>query len=186
MRLFVAIDPDERTRAQLADAHAAIQAIVEQSPTPPRITWVMPAVAHVTLRFIGEVPDTVRPSIQRALERIRIAPFALRWETIGTFGGLHHPRVIWIGPTAGTEMLQALAEQVNTELDPVLGAGESRTFRPHLTFGRVREPGRRVNWAKALAAAQWTPTVSRIDRIVLYQSRLSPKGPTYTALSAHG
>ena len=153
---------------------------------PPRITWVAPGAAHVTLRFLGHVPDDMLSTIQGALTAIRVAPFEVRWETVGTFGGLRNPRVIWVAPTLGTDQLKSLAEQVNTQLDPVVGPGESRPFKPHLTFGRVREAGRRVDWAQALAAVRWTPTVSLVDRIVLYESRLSPKGPTYTALSAHG
>lgn len=186
MRLFIAIDPDDGTRAQLAAAREAIQRVVEQSRVPPRITWVAPGAAHVTLRFLGHVPDDILPAIQGALTAIRVVPFEVHWETVGTFGGLRNPRVVWVAPTAGAEALTALADQVNGQLDSVVGRGESRPFKPHLTLGRVREAGGRVDWARALATVSWTPTITRVDRVVLYESRLSPKGPTYTALSTHG
>jgi 2'-5' RNA ligase len=186
IRLFLAIVPDDETRAQLATARAAIEEVVAHSRIPPRITWVAPAAAHVTLRFLGNVVEDLLPAIQKALTAVRVTSFEVRWETIGTFGGRRHPRVIWVAPTVGGEALTALAEQVNGQLDPVAGPGESRPFKPHLTLGRVRETGRRVDWGQAVAAVRWTPTVTRVDRVVLYESRLSPKGPTYTALSTHG
>ena len=186
MRLFIAIDIDDATRAQLGAARDAIQAVVDEARTPARVTWVKPEVAHVTVRFIGETPDHTLQAIQDALGTVTVAPVDVRWERIGTFGGMRHPRVIWVAPANETPALTHLAEQINAELDPIVGPGEARPFKPHVTLGRVKDPGRGVDWERALAAVQFTPTVTRVDHVTLYQSRLSPKGPTYTALSTHG
>jgi 2'-5' RNA ligase len=186
MRLFIAIDIDDRTRAQFTAARDAIERVVRTARVPPRITWVKPEAAHVTLRFIGETADDDVPAIQQALSAVRVTRFTLTWETVGTFGGTKNPRVIWIAPTDGRDACIALATHVNAELDRLTGPGEARPFKPHLTLGRVREPGRQVDWPRALAAVHWTPTVTTVARVVLYRSRLSPKGATYTAVSAHG
>jgi 2'-5' RNA ligase len=186
VRLFVAVDIDAATRAQLAPAREAIRRAIEKARMPARVTWVKDDAAHVTVRFIGETVDDRRQQIETALAAIRITPFDVRWETLGTFGGMRHPRVIWIAPTSGAEELRTVAKRVNDALDPVLGPGDARPFKPHLTLGRVREPGQGVDWSSALRAAPIVPTVSRVHHVTLYQSRLSPKGPTYTALSTHG
>ena len=186
MRLFIAVDIDEATRVQLQAARRAIEEVISKARVPPRVTWVKDDAAHVTLRFIGETPEEKLPSIQGALTAVSFDPFDVRWDTLGTFGGTRNPRVIWIAPTDGSDTFAALADKVNAQLDGVIAPGDARPFKPHLTLARVREAGRRVDWRRALAAVQWVPTVTRVTHVVLYQSRLSPKGPTYTALSTHG
>ena len=184
MRLFVAIDIDEQTRAQLAQARESIARIVSSGPQPPRITWVREEAAHVTLRFIGETPDAQVSAIQDALApRFPLAPFEVEWHTLGTFPAGRHPRVVWVGPTRGAETLQHLAAEVNDRLRAVVGPPESRPFSPHVTLGRIKEPGRGADWRKSLETTEWRPTVTTVDHVTLYASRLSPKGATYTAVS---
>lgn len=186
MRLFVAVDIDPTTRAALASAREVMRPMLDAARVPPRITWVREDVAHVTVRFIGEVPDVQLRPIQDALSGIHIRPFEVTWGHVGAFGGRRNPRVLWLAPSGGGEAFDALAKQINDALDPVLGPGEDRPFTAHLTLGRVRDPGRGVDWGGALAAVRLNPTVMRVEHVTVYQSRLSPKGPTYTALSSHG
>jgi 2'-5' RNA ligase len=186
MRLFVAVDIDDDTRAQLTAARNAIQSVVDEASRPARVAWVKPEMAHVTVRFIGETPEHGLRAVQQALGAVVVTPFDVTWQAVGTFGGTRHPRVIWIEPTSGGDALELVADRVNAQLDPVIGPGDERAFKPHLTLGRVKEPGRGVDWPRALAAVRFTATVTRIDHVTLYQSRLSPRGPTYTALSTHG
>jgi 2'-5' RNA ligase len=182
MRLFVAVDIDDRTRAQLAQTRAALQAILDQARVPPRITWVKDASAHVTLRFIGEAPETAAANIQRALTSPwPTPPFDVQWEYLGAFPTPRRPRVLWVGPESAT-LLVRLADAVNQKLQRLLGPGEDRPFAPHLTLGRVKESGIGVQWERALETCPWETTTTRIDHVTLYVSRLSPKGATYTAL----
>ena len=186
MRLFVAADIDDDMRGQLAAAQDALRSVLTEARTPPRVTWVRPEAAHITLRFIGETSDETATRIRATLAGLALLPFAITWGTIETFGGNRNPRVIQVRPTAGFEACARLVHQINERLDPVIGAGDSRPFTPHLTLGRVRERGRGVDWARARQAVCLTPTVTRIERVTLYESRLSRKGPTYTAVSSHG
>jgi 2'-5' RNA ligase len=163
-----------------------MQAVVSEARVPPRITWVKDEAAHITLRFIGETPEARLTDFQSALERVHVAPFAVTWGTLGVFGGLRNPRVLLIAPTDGAELLVQVAAQVASALDPLIGTSEARLFKPHLTVARIREAGRGVDWAGALQSVVLTPSVTQVQCVTLYQSRLSPKGPTYTALSSHG
>ena len=186
MRLFVALDIDDDTRAQLAAVCELIQRRVREARVPPRVTWVKAAAAHLTLRFIGNVSAETAAAVTSTLDTLRVSPAIVEWGTVGTFGGLRRPRVVWIAPTKGGDEVVLLAKSVNDILDPLLGAGESRPFRPHVTLGRVREPGRDVEWAAALDEVRWRTTRTQITGVTLYESRHSPTGPTYTALSTHG
>jgi RNA 2',3'-cyclic 3'-phosphodiesterase len=183
MRLFVAADIDEATRAQLPVVRDAMAAVLNTAQVPPRVTWVSAEAAHVTLRFIGETHEEAAKAIEQALlAAMDVQPFAVRWERLGTFGGTRNPRVIWVAPTSGIDEFARLAQRINDRLDPLIGPGEKRPFAPHLTIGRVRDVGKRVDWPGALTRATFSPTTTHVDHITLYQSRLSPKGPTYTAL----
>jgi 2'-5' RNA ligase len=186
MRLFVAVDIDEGTRAQLAPAREAVQRVVIEARVPPRITWTKDDSAHVTVRFIGEVPEHAAQAIVEALSAgLDVPPFETCWDRPGSFGG-RIPRVIWVAPSSGLEAFARLAANVDARLEPLVGPGQSRPFKPHLTLGRVRDPGRAVDWTRALAAIRFEPAPTRVDHVTLYQSRLSPKGSTYTALCKVG
>jgi 2'-5' RNA ligase len=182
VRLFVAIDVSDETRAQLRRVRERLEQHLAAAPHPPRVSWVADAAAHVTVRFIGEVSDDTAEKVKTTLA----APFAeaayeLHFEGAGAFPNARRPRVIWIGVSRGLTETAAVAAAVNTRLDPVIGAGEERAFRAHLTVGRVKEPAR-FDWDAALAVAKAGRSRSSIDHVTLYQSKTSSKGPAYTAL----
>jgi 2'-5' RNA ligase len=186
MRLFIAADVDGATRRQLQAAQDTLRSTLSDEPVPPRVTWVDAAVAHVTLRFVGESSPETATQLQSALTTVTLEPFEVTWGTVGVFGGRRHPKVIWVGVTSGLDAFMRLAEAIDAKIDRVIGAGRSQPFSPHLTLGRVRERGKGVDWTRALEAVRFTPTVALIEHVTLYQSRLSSKGPTYTAVSSHG
>jgi 2'-5' RNA ligase len=187
VRLFVAADISDNTRAALQRVQASIAASVATATVLPRITWVQPSAAHITLRFIGEVDDeTTRAATAALAAPLDLAPFEVAWVDIGVFppgrAGLRAPRTIWMGAAAGGEALGTLSSVIDARLEPVVGAAEARPYSPHLTVGRVRLPGRGVSWAAVLEAARPDVTRSFVDRVTLYASRLSSRGPTYTAI----
>jgi RNA 2',3'-cyclic 3'-phosphodiesterase len=183
MRLFVAADISDKTRVALRSVRESIAPKIAAARVAPRVSWVKEEAAHVTLRFIGNVADDIGAAIVAALAApFDLRPFRVQWETIGTFPRGRSPRVVWMGATDGAEKLATLAGLVASRLDIILGPGEDRPFKPHLTVGRIKEPGRHVDWPRILAAASPGPTTTRVNHVTLYQSRLSPKGPTYTAM----
>jgi 2'-5' RNA ligase len=182
VRLFVAIDISESTRAELRKVQQALEQRLTSARKPPRVTWVADDRAHVTLQFIGEVPEATADRVRAALAPpLAHAPYDLVFRGTGTFPNHRRPRVVWIGAVAGQEQSARVAAEVHRRLDPIVGAGGDRAFRPHLTVARVKE-ATPFDWETALGSVAAGRTVSRIDHVTLYQSRTSPKGPTYTAL----
>jgi 2'-5' RNA ligase len=182
VRLFVALDPSAETRAQVGAVRDALAARVAAADRLPRVTWVAEQAAHVTLRFIGEVSDDLAARVRSALvEALPVSPYELRFAGVGAFPTLRRPRALWLGTEGGDEQTERLVRAVDARLDPILGHGQSRRFRAHLTVGRVKEPAP-FDWAAAVADVKALPTSTFVDHVTLYQSRTSPKGPTYTAL----
>ena len=182
MRLFVAIDVSAKTRAQLARVRGQLQEQFARAQRPPRVTWVADAAAHVTVRFIGHVDASITERVISALRTpIGLPKYDLEFSGAGVFPGPSRPRVVWIGVAAGADESAALAAEVNSRLDPIIGPGESRPFRAHLTVARVKEP-ERFDWRAALSSIDAGSTRTEVDHVTLYESKTSPKGPTYLPL----
>ena len=180
MRLFVAVDVSDDTRRAFRRAREELQTHLVFK-TPPRLVWVGDDAAHMTLRFIGSVPDAQAALIEEALRpAFSLSPFDLELGTLGTFPPGRSPRVVWMGATSDLEPMRLLARLVNGRIDPIVPNQETRPYSPHLTIARVKDPGRGVDWAGALARVTAEPTRSRVDRVTLYESRVTSKGSTYT------
>jgi RNA 2',3'-cyclic 3'-phosphodiesterase len=184
MRLFVAV---EIAPAVAAAAAAVIEQLRERAnrlAPRSRIAWVTADRLHVTVRFIGHVDaeraDAVRQALASPLGEV---PFDLTVAGVGTFPTKGPPRVVWSGVTDGREPLLAIEQRVSERLARAGIAAEERPYNPHLTLGRVREAGGLRSAALLEAVGVTTPLgTTAIAAITLFESRLSPKGPTYAAL----
>jgi RNA 2',3'-cyclic 3'-phosphodiesterase len=183
VRLFVAVDISDEVRA----AAAAIVERLRQaaaSGSGARVGWVAPDRMHITLEFVGDVPESVGVDVMRRLEvPFAERPFTLEFGGVGLFPPSGRPRVAWLGLVRGHDELQRLHGELATRLDGVPYRREQRAFSPHLTLGRFREPGTVRDRQILSGVSVPTAGACTVDRLTLYQSRLSPKGPTYTPIA---
>jgi 2'-5' RNA ligase len=146
----------------------------------PGITWTRPEQLHVTLRFIGDVPpDKVEVIVER-LSRVRVEPFVLPIENVGTFPPNRPPRVLWIGVGSGHPRLFQLRQRID---DALLSAGlqlDVRTFHPHVTLARATEDAAPTvaNWLHHHRERVAPPF--RVEDFDLYASDLRPTGAVHT------
>ncbi len=184
MRCFVAIDLTTDVRAAIARA----QTRVRTAATRADVRWVDPTQFHLTLKFLGPVPDERVPAVSAALEAVIAggSPVPLAAAGLGGFPSLKSPRVLWVGITAGVPQLVEVAAAIEGALAPLGFAPEARPFRGHLTIGRVRSP-RGVRELTAAVAAAGAPAFGSwtAAEVVLYESRLRPTGALYTPVSRH-
>ncbi|MCX7826067.1 MAG: RNA 2',3'-cyclic phosphodiesterase, partial [Verrucomicrobiae bacterium] len=108
MRLFIAVDISEAVR----QAVAAKQSQFKQANAD--VAWVKPENFHLTLKFLGEVPDGELADIKAALELAATshAAFDLELRGMGCFPERGAPRVVWAGVGRGRDALKALAREV--------------------------------------------------------------------------
>jgi 2'-5' RNA ligase len=183
VRLFVAVDIDEPVRDAAARAIEALQHRVSVLAPAARITWVAPVRLHLTVRFIGAATEAAATAIVQALQPpLFLTRFEMSFSGIGTFPLHGPPRVIWAGVTAGGEPLALVEREVTARLSRVGVPPEGRSFNPHLTLARVRDATglRARGWLEGLADHAFGTT--RVGAITLFESRSSPKGPTYVAV----
>jgi len=105
---------------------------------------VDPSGLHVTLKFLGEIPLTDLPELQRAFHAAvqGLASFDVELCGIGAFPKLERPAVVWMGlrepGTASAPSVKHLANRLEQQLNPLGFPSEKRAFQPHLTLARIR------------------------------------------------
>lgn len=187
MRLFVAVDVSEEMRAY---AEAVHRGVCQRAPRLEReLRWVDTSHMHVTLRFLGEVDEAHAERFRVAIETpLPQAPFVIEPAEPHWLPDARRPRVFVLGFRRGADQLRALHDAVEDRVRASLPMiePEDRVFLPHLTLARVRDPRlmRTVLPTDAAPAhGDEARPGTRIDRVTLYRSHLSPKGPTYVALA---
>src|SRR6267143_963614 len=134
MRLFVALEIPSTVRENFAALLKSLRAI------SPQTRWVRPENLHVTLKFIGEVPDTKLAAIRSALAGARSdQPVTLDFRGLGFFPNEKHPRVFWAGIEASPN-LKGLAADIDKATEKLGIPVEKRPFAPHLTLARFEPP----------------------------------------------
>ena len=184
MRIFVAVDVGDAVRREVTRVVTTLTGKLEAAKVPPKVVWVKPAALHVTIRFLGDVEPPEVERMQALLAPpIAMAPFSLEWRGIGTFPNNKHPRALWLGVINGAAPLAQLEAEVSKRLahGPAIEL-EDRAFLPHLTIGRIKMAGTGVDWPKLLHSVEVKHATSVVDRVTLYRSELSQRGPNYTGL----
>lgn len=146
-------------------------------------SWVAAENVHITLKFLGRVEEPRLGLCEAALGRAvgGHRPFDLTIQGLGAFPSASRARVIWAGIGDGAEALGALADSVERELERLGFPVEARRFSGHVTLARIREPRGDPTIVRALeedANARFGTT--RVERVVLMRSDVSPRGARYT------
>ncbi|MEU8380554.1 RNA 2',3'-cyclic phosphodiesterase [Streptosporangium sp. NPDC048865] len=135
MRLFVGLLPPPAARDEL------VLALEAHRPRWPGLRWLDPANWHVTLSFLGEVPDPVLPGLRTRLAgaATRHPPLTLSLTGAGAFPSARRARVFLAGLGGDRPGLARLAERVGAEaLEAGAGQTDRRRFTPHLSLARCR------------------------------------------------
>lgn len=183
MRLFIALDIDDAIRERIVRFMEGVQ------PFAADARWMKPESLHVTLKFIGEQPDSSVEQIKAALRTVNAAGSAIHFRGYGFFPTAKSARVFWIGMEAGSE-LAALAATIDEKMSSLDIPKEDRSFSPHLTLARGHGgsgsprrhksdgPNPVFQRLQEKLAVLPTPEFGTMTprEFFLYQSQLSPKG----------
>jgi 2'-5' RNA ligase len=182
MRCFIAIDIPKEMKADLAELQEQLAGSVDIRKGD--VKWVHPDSMHLTLKFLGEVPDRQVTDICDIVQEVasRHNAFDLAVKEVGFFGG-RSARVLWVG--AGLDCPELL--QVQQDLEEQLAVAgwpkEARKFSSHLTLCRIRNSKAGEKLAQATTQYKdFNLGAIKGDAIAVYESRLTPQGPIYTRL----
>jgi 2'-5' RNA ligase len=181
MRLFLAVNlpPEQRERIRRAAEP------LRSARLPVR--WVTADALHLTLKFLGEVPEARVSAITEAADAVaaRFPSVTLELGGVGAFPNLRSPRVVWVGMQAPPELAR-LAAQIEEAMAGLGFARENRPFSPHLTLGRAERDARAGDFQRLpeLAAAFDYAARVEVSSVDLMRSHLSPAGARYERLHA--
>lgn len=175
IRAFLALPVPEDITQRLGAAQSRLRL-----PRPvPRENF------HLTLAFLGAVPEPVLEDLHLVLEGLRLFPALLRLDGLGVFGG-NEPESIHARIAGDARLLadQKKVAQAARALDIEIPA---RKFVPHVTLGRFRRGEAQPD---SLAAAiegvgALTSDLWLAEEMVLYRSTLRDDGPIYDALARY-
>ena len=183
MRVFIAIDIDEKIRKAIAYLQKQIASKVS-SVKQGDIKWVEPNNIHLTLKFLGEISDEQLEEVKEITKTVASAhqKFNLDIESVGSFGG-RSAKVVWVGAGKGTDVLLALQKDLDDLLEQAGYPKEEREFSAHLTLCRINHPIAGLKVGEAIAQFSHLKLGSiAADALCVYQSQLTPAGPNYTLL----
>jgi 2'-5' RNA ligase len=178
MRIFIGIKFDKTTIEKIIISLKPFKKIA----TP--IRWVKPENIHLTLKFIGEINEEKKNQIEETMEKINFQsePIEISISGFGKFGQREDLNIFWAGIKDNPD-LKALHEKIEDSLDSIHIKRETRKFKPHLTLGRNRKKFNFKSFFPLLEQYSDLPIVTFMaDRFQVFQSTLSPQGPTYTIL----
>ena len=167
MRLFIAINVNNATRDSLLSLRDELRSGAESG------NFTLPENMHITLAFLGECDVRQTSAAKAAMNSVSFAPFDLRIERVGRFGGGQGEALWWAG--ASTNDAMSVLQHALT--DNLIAAGfslDTRKFSPHITLGR-----RVVTGAVPRRIEPFGETVYRID--LMKSERINGK-LTYTAI----
>lgn len=186
-RAFLAIKLPQAVRSTFV---ACRHEFVTADPDWQHEKWVAEENLHVTLRFLGTVPDCVCPEVADRVARALSASATYRL-TLDVARAIPRPRsasLLWIGPSSGGEETSDIAARIALATSFLDFEPDGRAFKTHVTLCRARRP-RRVSTAgidaleHLLHRSDERATTMSVREVTLFRSTLTPRGPVYDELA---
>jgi RNA 2',3'-cyclic 3'-phosphodiesterase len=173
IRSFIALPLPGASRDALGRLQAQLQ------PMFPGFRWINPDSLHLTLRFLGEIPEDSLEKLGKIVLSVAdsSSSFQLTSSGLDAFPSWHHGRIVWLGLRASDPVSQ-LYRRLSAGLQHMGIPEERHPFHPHLTLGRSRQ----IKSLPSLPIELQRPALAEftVDRLVLYQSRLTPQGAIHS------
>ena len=169
MRLFLGMPIPPELAQSLTRRTQAIE-LPKGRRTPPENI-------HLTLVFLGQVPEPTLPHIEREISELNFAPFPLKLTSINTFprGG------VLVAEVEPARALLHLQERVAAAMARCGFAPEDRPYHPHITLARFHGPLRLSQSQQSLPTSLQRSFTA--DTVNLYRSNLTPTGSHYEILA---
>lgn len=171
IRLFVGLTLPRQIRDYLLSLGTGVR----------QARWQRDDQLHVTLKFIGEIDESMARDLDEALAAIRMESFTIMLDGLGLFGDLQRPRVLWTGVSPKEEIAR-LRDKVELAASRVGIPREDRKFTPHVTLARFStQRGQRAGGLGDFLRDRGdlrTPAFD-VSSFTLFSSHLSPNGSIY-------
>ena len=177
MRTFIAIDVPEDLKPRII----SIQKRLESAD----IKLVEPENLHFNIKFLGNTTEDQIPKLTAIIDEVasKFEAFDIEIHGMGAFPSNTYIKILWLGTKEGSNELMGLAEAIDAKTKEIGFNEEERTFKAHLTLGRLRSKrGKEV--ASSILEENRDVSIGkfRAVSIKLIKSELTPQGPEYSVI----
>ncbi len=175
-RLFIAMPLPYRFHEKIRELQNKVDGL-------GKLKLVKPENVHLTLKFLGNVEEREIQEIEDGLSFIRETPsFNISLCGLGAFPNNKKPRVIWMGVKEGFDEIKNLQGKIDSSLESA-GFNRDMRFHPHYTLARVKFLNNKQGLMDFLKGKRFLAFGEHTaERVVLMESRLSPRGPEYSVI----
>lgn len=164
MRLFIAIDFPEDVKKEIEKIQKKLPQFQGKLTERENL--------HLTLKFLGEVDDSLVEDIKKRLNKIKLKKFDVEVDSLGYFSP-SVIKIVWLH-VAGCEKIQ---KEIDEKLEELFA--KEKGFMSHLTIARVKSPGDKLRFIKELVGMKFDRIKVNISSFKLKSSTLTPEGPIY-------
>lgn len=178
LRLFIAVQTPPQIRSQISPI------IRQLKESNAEVRWEPEEKLHATIKFLGGTDEAILERISSELERVCAdhGGLSLSYRGLGCFPNRQRPRVIWIGMEDMKGNLSSLHEKIESSMALLGFEREERSFRLHITLGRVKGARRLPHLLSTLETITFESQPVTINEIVIVKSELRQSGSVYTTL----
>ncbi|MEA3463603.1 MAG: RNA 2',3'-cyclic phosphodiesterase [Patescibacteria group bacterium] len=169
-RLFIALNLPQNIKDKIFDL---IKRLAKQNKET-NIKWVDSNNMHLTLHFLGYIDANTEKQIKLAMQCFQGKFGRLKFELskINAFPSLTNPRVIFLEcRQIDSKSIFKLQELLGKKLIQLRIAVDQRTWKPHLTLGRVKEKCNFKIMDYTVVASEFS-----VNTFELMESELKPAG----------
>lgn len=187
IRTFVAADlPDQvsgailRLAGRLGPAFSAYRMV-------PRVNL------HLTLNFLGDVPDRQVGSVCEVVARVarEFEPFECSLGSLGAFPKSTRPRILWVGIGDRSELFVRMHYALQEALEPLDIEHDRMRFFPHITIARIRDGVRWTDEAVEMVESSGSGGLADscrgtrflMESLTVYSSYPEREGSVYTPMA---
>ncbi len=170
MRCFISVDIPDKIKRE-------IQNVQEHLPelSGKKIEY---ANLHLTLKFLGEVDESLISEIKERLSEVKLKKFETEIDSIGLFSE-EFIRIIWLHLANCEELQKQIDEGLKNLFKP------EKRFMSHLTIVRVKSINDKEFFLKELKEIKHSKVNFLVDKFNLKKSVLTTKGPIYETLGEY-
>ncbi|MCB0391369.1 MAG: NADP-dependent isocitrate dehydrogenase [Bdellovibrionales bacterium] len=181
-RLFVGLSLEKNLSAEVLKMIKKVKISVDKKKWG--VKWVPSDNLHITLKFLGETPESKIEDIKQALQKVAedSHSFKVKLHGLGGFPDENQSRVLWVGVQAKKELRQ-LQLAVEEALADIGFTFKSEEYIPHVTFGRLRNKHNVKDLISPFVRHKFGQL--SVDKIVLYESHIQNYFPIYKAIGEY-
>ena len=181
-RTFIALPIPEIQRTRLGRLQGLL------APDLPGARWVTPDQFHLTLAFLGEIPDLDLAPVCRGITAAasQFSRLTLNLQSLGAFPDAERARTVWVGLGGpGLDGLLALQAAIAAAVAATGYPAEGDRFIPHITLGRLKvtKDGGGDVLKQVAHFRTWSAGNFEATQVVTYASTLAPEGQAYMTLA---